>query len=309
MRNLPDAPAVLAVVPPPTELARDRRAARVGIVLGSGLTLIAGGLAFVGTPSVARFVAAGSAIVGACLVAASVVVERQARALGALRDALGPFLASVERDRHLASLGEVSAVLAHEIRNPIAAVKGHAQLLVELAEPGTKLRSKAERIESEVVRLERLTDDLLTFARSGRLRTRDVDLRPLLTQAASVVSRDVEVEVPDAPLVASIDAGRFLQVVENLLRNAMRHGRPPVRVSARATSDGLRVEVRDHGAGIPPERLPHVFEPFVTDATRGTGLGLAVVRRVVDMHGGTVEASNHPEGGALFVVFLPRPSV
>lgn len=305
MAGADEAPDVSSALPGPEVLGAERRLAR-GVLVAGGLGMIGGAVALAlgGGPGAA--LGGGLAIgLGLASIAIARRLDERARSFDALRTTLAPIVADAERERHLASLGEVSAMLAHEIRNPIASAKGHAQLLVEQTEPGTKLRAKAERVEHEITRLERLTNDLLVFARTGKLRTRPADVRVLVEQAASMVSKEIEVHVPEAPLLAEVDAGRLLQVLENLLRNAQRHGRPPIRITASTRDDRLVLEVVDHGPGIPADRLAQIFEPFVTDATVGTGLGLAVVRRVVEMHGGKVVADNHEGGGARFTVTLP----
>lgn len=279
-------------------MRRIATASATPIAWAIGMTVVAG---FVAVPRALWLV---SLLVPAF---AGLVLHRALSTLRTTRVAEAELLEAAKRDRHLASLGEVSAVLAHEIRNPLAALKGHAQILAESVETGTKLHAKAERVVAEAVRVEKLTDDLLAFARSGKLRTRSVDLRPLVTQAVSVVGPDaIVVRAPDAPVMAELDAGRMLQLLDNLLRNAVRHGKPPIEVLVDVQGDAVVVEVRDHGKGISADRLDRIFEPFVSDATRGSGLGLAVVRRVAILHGGRVTASNHASGGASFRVELPR---
>ena len=212
-----------------------------------------------------------------------------------------------EREQRLASLGEMSAVLAHEIRNPLASLKGNAQLLAASLPEGDKPRRKAERVVDEALRLEQLTNDLLEYVRTGEIRRAPVDPAALVRGAAAAVDPDgdrITVDADGAPPRFALDEGRMRQVLINLLDNAIAAG-PPVRASVRAAGDRLVVEVRDAGPGVAPDDLAHVFEPFFTKRTRGTGLGLAVARRVVEGHGGTIEASNQPGGGAIFRIELP----
>lgn len=213
-----------------------------------------------------------------------------------------------QQDQHLASLGEMSAVLAHEIRNPLASLKGHAQLLVESLSPGEKSHQKADRIVQDALRLERLTSDLLAFVRKGELTLAPVDLRDLVKAAVAgeVPPERLHLALPDQPLVAAVDAPRMREVIENLARNAAQIADGPVAVDLRATDDGVEVTVRDHGPGIPAGQEERIFEPFVTTRVRGTGLGLAIARRIAVGHGGTISAANHPDGGALFRLWLPR---
>ncbi|MCB9786346.1 MAG: two-component sensor histidine kinase [Deltaproteobacteria bacterium] len=217
--------------------------------------------------------------------------------------------AELARDRHLAALGEMSAVLGHEIRNPLASLKGHAQLLVEKLADAPAAQAKAERVVNEALRLERLTTEVLQFARSGEVERQPASPAAVLVRAVDVAGEGrVDVDVDTAPERFSLDAVRLEQVLVNLVRNAVQASPPGARVEARAAAapgGGLLLEVRDKGPGLPDDDVERLFEPFQTDKVRGTGLGLAVARRIVDAHGGTIRASNHPEGGAVLTVRLP----
>jgi two-component system sensor histidine kinase HydH len=220
--------------------------------------------------------------------------------------------ASKERQRQLASLGEMAAVLAHELRNPLAALKGHAQLLVEQLAEGSRQRDKAGRVVSEAERLEALSEDLLSFVRTTVIEPQSTDPAELLRQCASAIDEariDVvtEDESGKAPARWRLDPARMHQVLCNLLRNAVEASPPGGRVLAgvRTEKDDLIFYVRDFGKGIQVQQLEKIFEPFYTTRARGTGLGLPIARRLVVLHGGTLSASNAPEGGALFTVRLP----
>ncbi len=217
-----------------------------------------------------------------------------------------------ERARHLAALGEMSAVLAHEIRNPLSSLKGHAQLLAEglRGPPGPELdrsRTKAARIIDEAVRIERITTDLLDFVRQGDLHRSDTDLGALVRLSVEEVipPERLRLTVPATPLPAPVDGPRLRQVIENIARNAVQSGDGPVEIALAREGESAVLTVRDHGPGIPEGQAERIFEPFVTTRTRGTGLGLSIARRIVERHGGTVVAGNHPQGGALFRVALP----
>ena len=213
--------------------------------------------------------------------------------------------------QRLASLGQLSAVLAHEIRNPLASLKGNAQLLAQLLPAGDKPRAKADRVVDEAIRLEDLTNDLLAFARTGELHRREVDPAALLREVASAAAPEggpapaIELDTGAAPRTWSLDPERMRQVLGNLCDNAVKAG-APVRASVSLDGGGrLRFQVRDAGAGIAPDDLPHIFEPFFTKRIQGTGLGLAVAKRVVELHQGAITAANAPGGGAIFQVTLP----
>jgi two-component system sensor histidine kinase HydH len=214
------------------------------------------------------------------------------------------------RARHLAALGEMSAVLAHEIRNPLTSLKGHSQLLIEsLQSLGLeKPRGKAERVVQEAVRLEQITNDLLDFVKQGELDRTPTDLGQLVreTATAAVPADRLRLELPDESLVLSVDGTKLGQLIDNLVQNAVQVGSGPVEVALAAADGQVTVSVRDHGPGIPAGQEDRIFEPFVTTRVRGTGLGLAIARRIADRHGGTLAASNHPDGGALFRLTLPR---
>jgi two-component system sensor histidine kinase HydH len=213
-----------------------------------------------------------------------------------------------ERERRLASLGELAAVISHEIRNPLTSMKGHAQLLAEHLEAGSRDRDKAERVVREAVRLEKLASDLLSLVRSEKIERSDVDPARLLREAAESVDPErIELVLDGAPALWSVDAERMLQVLTNLLRNAVQaspeSARPVAEVSVE--EDRLVFTVRDFGDGIPEGEEERIFEPFYTTRVQGTGLGLAVARRVVALHGGTITAANHPQGGAVLRVAVP----
>ena len=207
-----------------------------------------------------------------------------------------------EHERRLAALGEMSAVLAHEIKNPLASLKGNAQLLAAALPAGEKPRAKAERVVDEAVRLEQLTNDLLAFARSGELHRGDIAVGELLRAAAGKTG--AEIEAP-AELRWSLDAERMRQVLANLIANAAEAG-PPVRAVARSDKDRLVIEVSDKGPGVPEAERERIFEPFFTKKTQGTGLGLAIARRLVEQHGGSISVGANPGGGAVFRIEIPR---
>jgi two-component system, NtrC family, sensor histidine kinase HydH len=209
-----------------------------------------------------------------------------------------------ERERRLASLGALSAVLAHEIRNPLASLKGNAQLLAGSLPDGEKPRQKADRVVAEAIRLESLSNDLLEFVRTGELRRAPVDPAALLRDAAGSVDPAIALAVDGAPASWSIDGERMRRVLVNLLDNAVAAG-PPVAASLAVERGQLVIEIRDHGPGVADEDRDKIFEPFFTRRSRGTGLGLAVARRLVELHGGTISVGRAAEGGALFRVELP----
>jgi len=258
----------------------------------------------------------GGLAAGALLGVAFVLIRREARRQADAQ--------ARERERRLASLGEMSAVLAHEIKNPLASLKGNAQLLARMLPGGDKPRAKADRVVDEAVRLEQLTNDLLQFVRTGTIHRTLVDPAALVREAAAGVHRSVDptgetvrgpapratasliaIDTSQAPPRWSLDAGRIRQVVINLLDNAIAAG-PPVAVAVRHERGRLVIEVADHGPGVAEDDRDKIFEPFFTGKTQGTGLGLAIVRRVVELHHGTIAVVPSPGGGAMFRAELPE---
>lgn len=238
--------------------------------------------------------------VAALLALAAVVLWRRA----AREETLGARLVQAER---LASLGTMSAVLAHEIKNPLASLKGNAQLLAESLPAEGRSRAQANRVVEGALRLQGLVQNLLDFARGGPIERVDTDPAELLFLAAEDAAPAATLDLDQAPPIWSLDAIRIRQVLENLLRNALqasKHGVVKARVFLE--SDQLVYTVEDDGPGFPPDTLENLFEPFVTTKSRGVGLGLAVARRIVVMHGGTIGARNKVDGGAEVKVSIPR---
>jgi two-component system sensor histidine kinase HydH len=241
---------------------------------------------------------------GASLLAAvAVILWRRAQREEALAE-------SRARNDRLTAFRTMSAVLAHEIKNPLAALKGNAQLVAEALPDGSLRRAQADRVVEASIRLEALVGDLLDFVRDGSLTRALVDPAEILFLAAEDAAPKAELELEAAPPTWSLDAARIRQALENLLRNAIQAaegGR--VLASVSVEGDRLVYAVRDEGPGLPKGAAgtaETIFEPFFTTKTRGVGLGLPVARRIVELHGGELTARNRPEGGAEFRVVIPR---
>ena len=212
---------------------------------------------------------------------------------------------------HLARLGELSAVLAHEIRNPLAALKGHAQLLAERLHESA-LKPRIDRVVNEAVRLENLTNSLLQFATSGRIRVGPACPSDLVERAiAATDSSRIEVRGTHAPAVWPLDDARLEQVLVNLLDNALAvtPDAEKVVVEISVIDNRLVFAIRDRGPGVPVAQRARIFDAFHTTKMRGTGLGLSMSKRIVDLHRGRIEIEDAEGGGALFRVVLPEAAV
>jgi len=223
--------------------------------------------------------------------------------------------------RQLASLGQMAANVAHEVRNPLSAIKTAAQLLAEEAVKGTTLEELATIINEECDRLGKLTDDFLAYARPRPPQIGAADVKkvvrrclrlmsPIFDKHHIAASAKFHGELP----AAAADHELLSQVVLNLLTNAAqamqgisRGGR--LMITGRARINGkrreLEISVTDTGPGIPPEHLGQIFEPFFTTKVRGTGLGLAIARQIVISHSGHIEAQSQPGRGTTVTVRLP----
>jgi two-component system sensor histidine kinase PilS (NtrC family) len=226
----------------------------------------------------------------------------------------------VQRSERLADIGRVAAGLAHELRNPVAAMSGSIELLrggLELAPEEARLMDIVTR---EATRLNDLVTRFLEYARPTVPRRAQTDLAHLASDTLEVFANDpaaagIRIERDLVPAGCKCDPDLMRQVLWNLLANAAHAarwnhaeagGNGCVTVRTGCDADGwTHLEVEDDGAGIPPQDLPRLFTPFFTTKERGSGLGLATVQRIVDAHRGTVVAGNASSGGARFAVRLP----
>lgn len=212
-----------------------------------------------------------------------------------------------EQERRLVALGQMASVMAHELRNPLASLKGNAQLLVEMLAAATRERRKAELVVRESERLERLTEDLLAFVRDGALCREPVATAALVERSVAALDpQRVQVDLTEAPAKLWVDGARIAVALGNLVRNALQSSdaAAPVQVRVYPLGDQVCIDVKDDGSGIAPGDEDRIFEPFFTRRVNGTGLGLAVARRAVEQHGGTLTCQP-VKSGATFRMLLP----
>lgn len=206
---------------------------------------------------------------------------------------------------------------AHELRGPLGAMRAELEVTLRRPRSNAEYVSALEGALSETKRLGLMAEHLLLLARYEEGRGLHVEsqipLKPLLERAATEVNRatggEVQIVAPD-DLHVTGDALALERLFSNLGRNAIEAGGSPVQMEASYAECGISVRVDDHGPGIPPESLPHLFEPYyrvdpARQRTGGVGLGLSITKAIVDLHHGTIRAENRPEGGARFTVWLP----
>ncbi|WP_429884481.1 sensor histidine kinase [Geoalkalibacter halelectricus] len=243
------------------------------------------------------------------------LVEKNA-ALAAANQDLRQMQDSLVRAEKLAAIGQLAAGVSHEIDNPVGIILGYAELLREEFPAGDPRREDVEVIIRECQRCRRITGGLLGFARSQPSRLERLDLNGLAAETQRSLSvqklfREIAWTtcLASEPLLVAGDADKLKQVLINLLLNAAQAlgGQGEIRLELRRAGDYAEILVGDNGPGIAPADLERVFEPFYSTKERGqgTGLGLAVCRKLVEEHGGQVSASGAADGGALFRVLLP----
>jgi signal transduction histidine kinase len=225
-------------------------------------------------------------------------------------------------DRHARSLEELSASIAHEIRNPITAAKSLIQQIVD--DPGAAENPEYARIAlEELARVERSVSHLLRYARDEELTILQVDLFDIASSALDLLADRIAAGKPrierDLESGASLraDKDKLRRVVSNLVENALdalidsADVDPFVRVSCGKSLSGKEVwlRVKDNGAGMPREQLAKIWSPFFTTKKSGTGLGLAITKKLVEAHGGTIEVTSEPSSGTEMIATFPAYEV
>jgi signal transduction histidine kinase len=217
----------------------------------------------------------------------------------------------------MAGIGQVAAHVAHEIRNPLVSIGGFARRIQRKAGDPNYVEQRAAIIVHEVERLERILRNVMDFTAPAKPELGETDLngvisaviesqQPAFEEHATTVITSLDPSLPHVPA----DANQITQVIITLVRNATQamDGAGTVTLSTRRVDPGRMVEVsvQDTGPGIPRDKLQAIFNPFFTNKADGTGLGLAVSRKIIVDHGGTLTCESELGGGAKFLIRLPR---
>lgn len=223
--------------------------------------------------------------------------------------------AAMRRSERLAALGQLSAGLAHELRNPLGTIRASAEMLTKnLPAENEVAREMAGFISSEVDRTNSLVTRFLEFARPMNPRLSTADLTEVIDRAVSQLERnspryDVTVYKNYSPDVTpfAFDADLMERAIFNLILNAAQTTPPggAITIKTRPADAGAEVAIIDRGAGIDSKHLENIFNPFFTTKPEGVGLGLAIVQKIVDGHGGKMSVESEPGKGSVFRVFLP----
>lgn len=216
------------------------------------------------------------------------------------------------RSERLATVGQLAAGVAHEIRNPLASISGSIELLKSMPQASEDDRALMAIVNREIMRLNGLIGDLLDYANPKPLQAVDIDGAIIVDETLKVAKADpafaqvaLEAEVA-RPLPIAADPAKLRQVLWNLLRNAVDAGAKRIAVTGAIDGDQVVVGIADDGAGIAPDQVARIFDPFFTTKRRGTGLGLATTHGIVAEHGGRIDVESAVGKGTKMIVSLPR---
>jgi len=238
--------------------------------------------------------------------------RRTAEQLSAANAQLREAEEAVRRSDRLAALGQLTAGLAHELRNPLGTIKASAEMLSRSVSENAVAREVAGFIASEVDRTNSLVTRFLQFARPLQARLEVADLAQALDRALAMVEKETpavsiyknyEPGIPPFPFDAELMERVFYNLALNAAQATAAGG--AITVKARIADGTAEVAFIDRGVGIDPRQLDSIFNPFVTTKKEGVGLGLAIVSTIVDEHGGKISVESEPGKGSIFRVFLP----
>jgi len=218
------------------------------------------------------------------------------------------------RAEHLATIGELAAGLAHEIRNPLAGIAGVVEVMGRELPPESSSRAVLPEVHSEIQHIQAILNDLLVYARPRPPEFHPADLNATVEQAVflarqQVRTKPIEITLEPEKRLPGIlhDPVQVQQVILNLLLNGIQaiSNQGKIEVALRQERGYAVVRIRDNGKGISRESLPRIFKPFFTTRKEGTGLGLPLARGIVESHKGRIEVTSEPGRGAQFEVWLP----
>lgn len=221
----------------------------------------------------------------------------------------------IQRAERLATLGEMAAAIAHEVRNPLGAIKLFLSLLADDMRDRPDSLALVKNIDHSIESLDHVVSNILQFSKGHKAQLFPLNLHAVIQEQVTQCRGSYpevtwDVKLSGGPFVAG-NEHTLRQVFHNLLLNACQamKGKGQALVTVSANPQGTTVAISDSGPGIAAAVINRLFEPFVTTRNEGTGLGLAIVKQVLDNHGATITANNRSSGGAEFSIFFPAPQV
>jgi signal transduction histidine kinase len=224
----------------------------------------------------------------------------------------------LELSRRLAAIGRLTAGVGHEVKNPINAIVVHLELLRnKLGDSDQRAMRHLEVIESEIQRLDRVVQTLVDFSRPVEVQLKEQDLRRvvsavLMLASAELETRDVHVQsdLPDRPVLAKVDADLLKQALLNVVLNGAQAMAEGGTLEVRLAQDGrmASLSIHDQGGGIPPEIRDKIFDLYFTTKKDGSGIGLAMTYRIVELHNGSIEVQSDALHGTTFILRFPLNS-
>jgi len=236
------------------------------------------------------------------------------RAFNSMAERLVTLQSEAVRQERQATFGRIAAGLVHDLAHPIQNIGNNCRLMLQLYEDPEYRKDFRRMIDREFPAIRRLLEDLRNLARPIPLERFPVDVARLLQETgeriapmATYAGLSVDVTTPDTPLAIEGDLFALGRVLQNLLQNSLQATPPAGRIWVASREEGGRaiIEVGDTGTGIAAERLPHIFDDYVTTKRRGLGLGLAISKRIVEQLGGTIAVASEVGKGSVFTLSFP----
>ena len=262
-----------------------------------------------------------ASLVGLLICGSAIIALIYRRTIAPLRNTLTESRALLERQEKLASLGVFATGIAHEIRNPLTAIKVRLFTLKNSHQPDTSEHEDLEVIGAEIDRLERIVRDFLQFARPAEPELRTLPVNQLLQEVHKLLQSDLAAKSVALKLelhtnhLVRVDPNKMKQVLINFVQNGAEsmagHGTVTLcshldkRLLNGRLANVVVIDVTDTGSGIPPEVQKRLFDPFFTTKEAGTGLGLPIAARIVEKHGGVIQVQTQPQRGTTFSIVLP----